>query len=464
MDDEKRYLFRDLVLFNYLTDLAKDLSLFTSTDAVVKRMGLWQDHAEAYGRLKGGRVDGIDFLAYHLDVLDRKFGFVLSFYGLLGVALGLKLNEGPNGWSPTLVLLAGIWAVGLIICLKGLARVRWGRGLSSLRDQTEDVRNHCTTLAESVVNRTAWLRLSNLLITIIITVLSLHLGAPEWLVLFLSGVPVFVVGWSLAGDDERPALADKGVWTLFGWWWGTLLAAWLGSLMWLLFPPLAATGMDLVWPAGWGPILMWTTITIAASILVNLLLARQFNLGRKGMLVAAATLSFAVGWGVCSLAPEITTAPTIARGGVALPGFLGDVGTAIHGVDFIRSVGAAMALLGFLGAWLHFYRTPTPAQEATKTDPGAEQELALELFRRLPNSVREAMQETLGSETSPGRLELIRDLDRILNAHTIRQCVKKIEEKLAEREHTLADDLREIRTHINQLGTDLDRAISNGGR
>lgn len=83
----------------------------------------------------------IDFLLRHLDVLDTKFGFVLTFNGLLLTAVSLLAAHPLKSFKISLACLSLgssflpnffltifglIWFATTLICVVGLRRVIWG--------------------------------------------------------------------------------------------------------------------------------------------------------------------------------------------------------------------------------------------------------------------------------------------------------------------------------------------------
>src|SRR5207248_7561363 len=63
-----------------------------------KRMDAWEQHVNTFdliaSRGKPPRLGTkrIDFVAGHLDILDRKFSSLLTFHGLMASVVGLYLN------------------------------------------------------------------------------------------------------------------------------------------------------------------------------------------------------------------------------------------------------------------------------------------------------------------------------------------------------------------------------------
>jgi hypothetical protein len=86
----------------YLQDMCLSTVFFT-TAIRQKRLTEWELHVDAYKALKAHLVlpslpgtERIDFVAGHLDILDRKLGSLLAFHGML--ATGLYLTA--MAWVP----------------------------------------------------------------------------------------------------------------------------------------------------------------------------------------------------------------------------------------------------------------------------------------------------------------------------------------------------------------------------
>jgi hypothetical protein len=130
----------------------------------------WERHVEAYEDIKAHLVlprllgtEGIDFIAGHLDILDRKLGSLLTFHGLFATVVGLYLNVfflsgrvGKLSWW--FWAFASVWMGTTLLCVYAMARFPWGNLADKPRTQAKEKQIH--TLVKAVVIRTALFRLA----------------------------------------------------------------------------------------------------------------------------------------------------------------------------------------------------------------------------------------------------------------------------------------------------------------
>ena len=148
-------------LFEYLSNL---LFLTVLIPCIRKRrIKKWQDHVERYVSIASPTSIGatrIRFVAGHLDILDRKFGFLLAFHALIATVATLYINvtlpRPVHGFPTPLHRFAYVWAMTTFLCLLGFSRAKWG-DLGGPEKGAED--RHVVSLIKSVVTRSAGLRL-----------------------------------------------------------------------------------------------------------------------------------------------------------------------------------------------------------------------------------------------------------------------------------------------------------------
>jgi hypothetical protein len=138
------------------------------------RLEAWTKHVHAFKALKAHLVtgdmvcpwplgtEGIDFIAGHLDILDRKLGSLLTFHGMIATVVGLYLNFFLTGRVGRLSfwfwVFAFVWIATTLICLLAMAWVPWGDlgGKPIPQAEAEQIQ----ALIETVVTRTAFFRLA----------------------------------------------------------------------------------------------------------------------------------------------------------------------------------------------------------------------------------------------------------------------------------------------------------------
>jgi hypothetical protein len=163
---------------------------FNRTGARKERFEKWQEHVKKFATIKCGEqpwgATRIDFTAGHLDILDRKFAFLLTFQALLSGIITLAVNAlkpesfyqaGKLGiWLLVLLAIGFIlWVINTLLCLSGVRRVTWGDLWKN--DATEET--HVEALLIEVVKRTAKFRVAVSLTVgsvLLITVLAILAG------------------------------------------------------------------------------------------------------------------------------------------------------------------------------------------------------------------------------------------------------------------------------------------------
>ncbi len=142
-----------------------------------KRIGAWKKHVENFNKIASGDAlhpllgtTRIEFLGGHLDILDRKFGMLVTFHGLMATAAALYLNiaypHPLRHLSSSFMAFVGVWLLTTSVCLTAMMWVKWGDlGSSESNNINEIEEEHVTTLIGSVVTRTSLFR-SAVLLTI----------------------------------------------------------------------------------------------------------------------------------------------------------------------------------------------------------------------------------------------------------------------------------------------------------
>jgi hypothetical protein len=106
----------------------------------------------------------IRFVAGHLDILDRKFGYLLTFHALIATVATLYINVAlahPIDHFPHCFrAFAAVWLVTTVFCLLGFARARWG-DIGGAGDDAEHLQ--VDSLIRAVVTRSSLLRSSVIL-------------------------------------------------------------------------------------------------------------------------------------------------------------------------------------------------------------------------------------------------------------------------------------------------------------
>src|SRR5438046_1428540 len=134
-------------------------------------MDAWEQHVNTFdliaSRGKPPRLGTkrIDFVAGHLDILDRKFSSLLTFHGLMASVVGLYLNVSLphpiHHLSSSFRRFWLVWTITTILCLLGVWRAKWGDLGGGPAQDAE--RKQVLALIESVMNRTALFRLAIIL-------------------------------------------------------------------------------------------------------------------------------------------------------------------------------------------------------------------------------------------------------------------------------------------------------------
>jgi len=135
-----------------------------------KRLTEWELHVNAYKALKAHLVlpslpgtEGIDFIAGHLDILDRKLGSLLTFHGMLAAVVGLYLNVFLSGrvgqLSGWFWAFAVVWMATTLLCLLAMAWVPWGN-LGDKPTIPEAESGQIQALIGTVITPTAFFRLA----------------------------------------------------------------------------------------------------------------------------------------------------------------------------------------------------------------------------------------------------------------------------------------------------------------
>ena len=129
---------RDSLLY----EIVEDLPFFLPSRRrrfVEERTRLWEKHIQAFASITHGSTDPslwratrIELLRGNLDLLDRKFGILLQFQGLLGIVASMLLGGFKDilaGDPIAIVLLSlfgGLWFTTTFVCVRGVGRIRWG--------------------------------------------------------------------------------------------------------------------------------------------------------------------------------------------------------------------------------------------------------------------------------------------------------------------------------------------------
>jgi MFS family permease len=156
----------------HLLEYFQDISLCTAfkTHFRKDRVTAWTNHVNAFKALKAHLVlpallgtDGIDFVAGHLDILDRKLGSLLTFHGMAATVVGLYLNVFLSGrvgqLSGWFWAFGFVWIANTLLCLLAMAWVPWGN-LGDKPTLWEAEEKQIEGLITSVVIRTALFRLA----------------------------------------------------------------------------------------------------------------------------------------------------------------------------------------------------------------------------------------------------------------------------------------------------------------
>src|ERR1700751_2720888 len=121
-------------LGQYLFDMLP-LTPFLPASCRAERIKAWKNHASQYRKLvlsskkdppgPGPGTERIDFVAGHLDILDRKFASLVTFLGLVATVATLTLNIAYNhpltclsGWF---IAFWVAWAITTVWCVIGMA-------------------------------------------------------------------------------------------------------------------------------------------------------------------------------------------------------------------------------------------------------------------------------------------------------------------------------------------------------
>ena len=176
----------------------EDLGFMTLLGTVTRegRIAKWKTHVEQYKKIAAGSrsagptapapsapapvvtivnpapasietpaldVSGIRFVAGHLDILDRKFGILLTFQGFMATIAGLYLSVAfPHpiqSLSPLFIAFGCAWCITAIFCLAGMVWLKWG-DLGTASSPVDAEAEQINTLIGVVVKRTAMFRIS----------------------------------------------------------------------------------------------------------------------------------------------------------------------------------------------------------------------------------------------------------------------------------------------------------------
>jgi hypothetical protein len=149
----------------YLQDMSLS-TVFFKESIRHRRLTEWELHVNAYKALKAHLVlpslpgtEGIDFIAGHLDILDRKLGSLLTFHGMLAAVVGLYLNVFLSGrvgqLSGWFWAFAVVWMATTLLCLLAMAWVPWGN-LGDKQTFQEAESGQIQALIGTVITRTGF--------------------------------------------------------------------------------------------------------------------------------------------------------------------------------------------------------------------------------------------------------------------------------------------------------------------
>jgi hypothetical protein len=157
---------------SYVIEYLQDMLLLTWWCQPIResRRGAWREHIRRYVLLKAHTAvgplllgtEGIDFIAPHLDILDRKLGSLLTFHGMVAGVLGVYLNVfvggNPAPLSPFFWWFASVWAGTTVLCILAMAWIPWGDlgGGTIVEAEARQVE----ALTGTVITRTAFFRLA----------------------------------------------------------------------------------------------------------------------------------------------------------------------------------------------------------------------------------------------------------------------------------------------------------------
>jgi len=124
-------------------------SILHKTDKWLK-IEKWRDHADVYTKIADSKANNlsdirIQFVAGHLDILDRKFGILLTFQGLMATIVTLYISAAlphPVTQLPSdFKVFAWVWVLTTALCVAGMAWVRWGNlgSLQKIEDENGNV-------------------------------------------------------------------------------------------------------------------------------------------------------------------------------------------------------------------------------------------------------------------------------------------------------------------------------------
>jgi hypothetical protein len=150
------------------------------------RIQQWKEHAQTWTEMAAVKcTDRITFLSGHLDILDRKFGTLLQFQGLLPIAIttllsGMKVI--PNSsFRRVLAAFTVSWLVNTAICLRGVRRLEWGDLWRYIGRPAEGEDNHIDRLIPEIVLRTAQFRIASAITMLEVLLIAALVGISIYL-------------------------------------------------------------------------------------------------------------------------------------------------------------------------------------------------------------------------------------------------------------------------------------------
>ena len=149
------------------------------------RVSAWWNHVSTFNRIALAEkiklgdplplgIIRINFIAGHLDILDRKFGSLLTFHSLMATIAAVyvvnffQFQRHPVrdlSGSVVLIIFWVLWVFTTLICLSGLSRVKWGELKATVPLRLAE-KKQVLSLIRSVIRRTARFRLAVLLTTV----------------------------------------------------------------------------------------------------------------------------------------------------------------------------------------------------------------------------------------------------------------------------------------------------------
>jgi hypothetical protein len=177
-----------------MENLIAELGILLSERKTKCRLRQWMKHARTFVKidragpkepkeLKQPEVqwgsERIEFAFNHLNILDTKFGFLLSMQAFLGAGVGFAVVAFPwdkvpaaSGvlafmspwiWSMLILGLTVLWGFNVIFTLIGMSRLVWGDLWENNKDLNAAEEKHVRVLLFRVVKRTARFRVAMVL-------------------------------------------------------------------------------------------------------------------------------------------------------------------------------------------------------------------------------------------------------------------------------------------------------------